>query len=173
MGIRALCAAAAVAVGVGSAAEAATYTGAFTLVSAYESHHPFGSDPVEPDRPMPGYWNVATGDTVEAFITVIADFGDSVHFTLGTLTETIFSSVLQRTAEGYSGVESGYFYGWESLTWDGTLSGTISYASEEYPWAKNVFGSFTLAPVPLPAAAALLPLGLGALALMRRRRRVS
>lgn len=173
MGIRTLCAAAAVVVGVGSAADAATYFGTFTLVSAIREYEAvYHGDPHLPDVVLPSYWGVATGDTVSATITV-TDSPGGVLFGISTAGGMIFDSPLSLAGGVYRGFEKGDEWGWEGLTWDGGMAGTIDYYGDMRPWFPVVKGTFTLAPVPLPAPAALLPIGIGALALMRRRRRLA
>lgn len=176
MGIRALCAAAAVVVGMGSAAEAATYTGTFTLVSAvkeYETSNP--GDPDLPDEELPGHWGVATGNTVEATFNINV-YADWVVFEVFHGNIEIFNERIYASGSGYTGGQSGWadsYYGWKELTWDGAQSGSVVYWGENYPWYAVIKGTFSIdpAPVPLPATAALLPLGIGALVAVRKRRR--
>lgn len=49
--------------------------------------------------------------------------------------------------------------------------GFYEYFDDDRPNAYTATGTFSIAPVPLPASAALLPLCFGALALLRKRRR--
>ncbi|WP_306752806.1 hypothetical protein [Paracoccus actinidiae] len=179
MDIRALCAAAAVAVGVGQAAEAATLDVTFEITSLELFCETGGdcSDEVEP---------------------VVTDFMGMPLFTLMTgvltLPDPIASPSGVPFAEGLisfltQGIsyELGYFiqededkvYREEFPFWDYRITfqdgiGELFYRDDDYPFSVGVEGVFTpieLAPVPLPATAALLPMGLGALAMMRRRRR--
>ena len=174
VGLKAMCAAAALAVGAGQA-EAATYNGTFTLVSAVSEHEEVFGHPYEDDILLPGHWGVATGETVAATITITPDIGGMIFALFAGATE-IFNSYVSLSGTGYAGSQSGTedaYYGWKELFWDGAGSGTVSYSGEMTPWYPEIRGTFTvdLVPVPLPLSAALLPLGIGALAMMRKRRK--
>lgn len=175
MGIRSLCAATVVAVGVGSAAGAATiesgsYAVQMTLVES--SWLCFMGDCEGPEPTSSVYKGLNVGDIVPAMLSLAFPNSSQVHFTLSWSDTTIsdFLTLIRENVYWRSDNK------WElSLYQTGDiLSGVLVDGYYSAIWTQNARIEFTEvqpAPVPLPATAALLPLGIGALALMRRRRR--
>ena len=175
MGIRALCAAAAVVVGVGSAAEAATapygtYDVEMTLFNIYSACNRPCEDPLE----IP-YAGMSLGDTQRGTLVVKEGWdGDNITVDFRWAGGVLANNLgLDRVADN-AFYNTSYFAISFTFT-DGLLNGT--FTGVNYPLGTgdieqlNDFLFSEVAPVPLPATAALLPLGLGALALLRRRRR--
>ncbi len=174
MGIRALCAAAAVVVGVGSAAEAATVDVVFTLTEAVEHYMPPWDESAWVDTPLLVYNGLAVGSTYNGTLTVEDKPFNGGIFTWATLLidgKTIYDFIVDGDLTAFHGQSEGFIQ-WTTLDWDGA-AGQFQYNHDILPYDTIVIGSFALAPVPLPATAALLPLGIGALAVLRRRRRLS
>ncbi|SNR59782.1 VPLPA-CTERM protein sorting domain-containing protein [Paracoccus sediminis] len=167
MGIRAMCAAAAVAMGIGSAADAAT----LRLEFDYAYH---GGDNLE-NTDFTTVWGLPVGGVSEVQLDL--DYPASNYAELKTNAGiVIFGDIV--------GFMNGVFWGDTGLSgidytvfsWDGTL-GYVEYSGEfgSYETFKDIRATLSLvsdlAPVPLPAGALLLPAGIGALALLRKRRR--
>ena len=167
MGIRALCAAAVVAVGVGQA-EAATYNVDITLTQAQET---IWSDYTVIDEIIPysEYWTIPVGETKRGQLIVGEPSDDGAQVTLTVGGMTIFDGYGWHS---YYGDVFAHAYGYMWLYWWSDGTGKIEDSYDGGLRTREVFATLTLAPVPLPATAALLPLGIGALAMMRRRRRV-
>lgn len=164
MGIRALCAAAAVVVGVGQA-EAATYNVMFTIARADHVYYP--ADNSEYTITPLGEWRGMLVNSplrgllkLEEGITPILSVGGKFLFGGGDAENYADGSWWQTN-------ETLYDY----LTWTGA-EGTWMRREDNLPDYLFVDADIQLAPVPLPATAALLPMGIGALALMRKRRRL-
>ncbi len=159
--------AACAAIGIGQAAEAATYDVVFTLTSVAHDYCPFMQGYCETSF-LDEWWGTAVNTPVQGILEIESNavaaliingrifFGEDGIFQ--------WQSAANSWAEGQGGIWYSY------LTWTGT-EGTWSHTADHLPDYYLADAEFRLAPVPLPATAALLPLGLGALALMRRRRR--
>lgn len=168
MGIRALCAAAAVAVGVGSAAEAATVSDhdvAITLNDVF-----YMCNYCNPGERPP------TGDTALGLkkgvmeighLSIIEDAG-RLDYTLTFTGGRVIGTDLQKTNSIWTD-----YWGFNQFSWDAqTLVGSIRLYNDSIPWESVVnIGIADISTVPLPATAALLPMGIGALAVVRKRRR--
>lgn len=168
MGIRALCAAAAVVVGAGSAADAATVDRvSLTLDAEYICEMDICEDP----EPAVDFYGLPTDGPVTGWLSI----GDENSEWLRSITFTLGNSIIdfgrfQGTSGEYQNADLLGFFTDFFIRWNGT-AGSLSYRDDGAPWSLDVQGTIELAPVPLPATAALLPMGLGALAMMRRRRR--
>lgn len=188
MGIGSLFAAAAIAVGMGHAADAATYEGQdFNVIVRLTETLicDWGDCDGYPSKDYGGVFHTAPIGTV---LRGVLSFG---HFqgTPGEYFSGIpiwFSSHGNGDGFGGSHFDTNHGIGYYSnhdpqgddydfqISWDGTAGSVYYYYDEQdYAWDRKVTGTIELAPVPLPASAALLPLGLGALALIRRRRRAT
>ncbi|WP_103171623.1 hypothetical protein [Paracoccus sp. SY] len=170
MGIKALCAAAAVVAGVGSAEAATVDHVKLTLTAEYIC------EAGECDEPAPSvakFMGIPVGQSVYGDLHIgdkDADlFQRIVFFSKGTVNNLGYfrDDYSDGRYSERSSIEGLYAY---LINWNG-LVGSLWYRDDDYPWSLDVSGTIELAPVPLPATAALLPMGLGALALMRRRRR--
>lgn len=169
MGIRVLCAAAAVVVGVGQAEAATVDHVKLTLNAEYICE-------MECDEPAPTigkFMGIPVGQSVYGDL-YIGDRDDDLLQQILFVSKGIIHELgffLDEQLDGrYSeigAIESMYAY---LINWNGS-EGSLWYRDDNVPWSLEVQGTIELAPIPLPATAALLPMGLGALALMRRRRR--
>lgn len=169
MGIRSLCAAAVVAVGVGSAADAATYDVIFTVTEAMDEY--IGDDDEQyVATPLSGWWGFDVNAPVAGTLSV-SDDDNTVS--LDVAGNRLFEDYDSIGGIGGGGVSWLFGVGGSALTelrWFGDR-GALIYLSDNRPDYTSARATLSLAPVPLPAAAALLPLGIGALAMMRKRRR--
>lgn len=177
MNVRALCAAAVVAVGVGQA-EAATVTHKviFTVTEAVDTYYPVydggPSDAPNVDTHRDGFWGLETGKPTRGTLTVSDDclgFGCPL-VKLVVAGTTLYDDVAEGVLNSFEGIQGFSGYKWEYIKWNGS-SGIFQHIYDATPTVTFAEASMTLAPVPLPATAALLPLGVGALAMMRKRRR--
>ena len=170
MGIRALCAAAAVVAGMGSAAEAATVDHVkLTLSAEYICE-------MECDEPAPSigkfmgipvgqsvYGDLYIGDRGEDLFQIIHFISKGTTYNLGRFLDW------QSTGNYIEEAAMEFFYDFQ-INWNGS-EGSLRYRDDDAPWSLDVQGTIEPAPVPLPATAALLPMGISVLVLMRRRRR--
>lgn len=169
MGIRALCAAAAVVAGVGQAEAATVDRVTMTLNAEYiceigdcEDDPAPGVDFFLPtDVPVTGWLSIGDKDDQDM---------QEITFSYNGM-ESILGPFIDFSGTGYyqsvDAMEGFYAF---NIDWNG-LFGSLWYRDDDAPWSLDVRGTLELAPVPLPATAALLPMGLGALAMMRKRRR--
>lgn len=174
MGIRALCAAAAVVVGVGSAAEAATVDVVATMVYAEYSTGPVDDHSSWVITNPSEYWGIPNGQSLPGTLSmsdVVYDGFTHAWATFVVSGATIFDHAVSGDFSSFYGMNTDKPFQFYSLEWNGK-DGLFQYSSDMGNYLESVVIEFTLAPVPLPATAALLPVGLGALAMMRRRRRL-
>lgn len=169
MGMRALCAAAIVAAGVGQAEAATVDRVKLTLTAEYICE----INPCEDAAPNVGkFYGVETGKSVFGDLYI----GDPDQDWLQTIlfiskgTAHNFGQFSDFGENAYLNEFLRYYYTAFVIEWNRS-EGSIWYRDDNAPWSLEVLGTIELAPVPLPATAALLSLGLSALALMRRRRR--
>lgn len=177
MVVRSLVAAAAVAFGIGQAAEAATvengkYRVNFTLTEKYWFCY---MDCEGPEPESAPYLGLGVGDVVSGIFTFkVVD--DTLEFSLKWS-----GGLIARDAYHFHQYDSNsYFNGGadEDIAFDfsdGMITGHFKDNNDPGYWAQNAVIEFSgmPAPVPIPASAALLPLGIGALAMLRRRRRLA
>jgi hypothetical protein len=166
--IRALLGAAAVAVSVGAAAEAATieaYNVRITLddVQYWCNFCQSGETPPE----INSAFGLDEGSSAVGSLSITTDEERlSYSLTFGS------SSVAGSNLMLFDGLWTD-FGGFNRFSWNAG-TGAITLLDDGTPWEQVTQLSLTeVAPVPLPATAALLPLGLGALAMMRRRRKAA
>ena len=171
MGIRALCAAAAVVVAGVGAVDAATVDHVkLTLNAEYiceegECGEPAPSISSFRDIPIGSaiYGDLVIGDRDEDLFQIIQFVSKGTTYHLGRFLDW------QSTGNYIEDAAMDFFY-WYQINWNGS-EGSLRYRDDNVPWSLEVQGTIELAPVPLPATAALLPLGIVALAMLRRRRR--
>lgn len=199
MGIRALCAAAAVVVGAGSAADAATYRYELTYQNSLFSDAEVWR--IEPEELLfagnlnstDDLWGIPTAlpgivPGTKVMFELIFDAGKVVRCMIGSFDCHPGKTVYARWGESPIFTEHEFmemrFSGEAQI---GTLvelydirnaAGHVFSTPDYYISVWSRYSYFTvsdltpgIAPVPLPATAALLPLGIGALAILRRRRR--
>lgn len=176
VGLKAMCAAAALMVGVGQAEAAVmpspygTYDVEFTLEGVYSACNITCEDPVQ----VP-YAGMSLGDTQRGVLdiregsnpyTIVVDFS----WVGGVLADDL--ELIGTVGNSYA--NSLYF----ALSWErigGLFTGM--FTGVNYPLNNgdieqlNDFRFTEIAPVPLPMAGTLLPVGIGALAMMRKRRK--
>ena len=175
MDIRALCTAAAVFIGVGSAADAATVTHSivFTVTDAYDLTSYFDyekEEHVDRRTELSGFWGFATGSSTRGTLEIVEESSGHLEISLTVAGNVIFEADTSGTSEDFYAVDGISGYIMEGLRWTGA-SGTFDYTKDGQPDYTFADATISLAPVPLPPAVALMPMGLGTLALLRKRRR--
>lgn len=170
VGLKAMCAAAALAVGVGQAAEAATYDVIFTITTAQHDYLDFDDGQKVTRTYLPEWWGVEVNTPMQGILEIGADAVASLVVNgrsfFGQADATQWQDAENSWTEGQGGVWYSY------MTWTGA-AGAWYHTADHRPDYYDVYADISLAPVPLPMTAALLPLGIGALALMRKRRRLA
>lgn len=190
MRIRALCAAAAVAVGVGSAADAATTYGfkyietVYVDVTIYQDNNPDDED----DYEIFEFVSLSNNNDSWGLGLFIPNMKPGDIFTYKDIRSDCILTDTCKYLEYY--YEDPLYFGEE--LWMVEFPGGLNKGSIVDLWDADTyvghhfygdnfqaivhdrhtyFEIVEIAPVPLPATAALLPLGIGALAMMRGRRR--
>lgn len=184
VGLKAMCAAAALMVGVGQAEAATVLDVEFTITRAVNEYIPVpeeGPDEGFEDVPFEEFWGVKVGDTVNAVFTYAEEWvgnQKSLRASFSVADQLLFRGTLSRGMPwemAWAGISDHtsspeYF----ALEWDGVGMGTLEYTHDFRPWFPTVEATWSVvspAPVPVPMTAALLPFGIGALAMMRKRRK--
>lgn len=164
MGIRSLCAAAVVAVGFGSAADAATVTHNIIFTMNFL------------DGPQ-YHWGIKEGQKANGTLEIIEGSFDENWLTLTINGYSAYSGKASGSGGYYDGITGIVGYGYQVIQW-GLTSGKFADAYDDEDGifelqaeGTMVLGTLPPSPIPLPAAAAFLPIGIGALAVMRKRRR--
>lgn len=168
VGIKAMCAAAALAVGVGQT-EAATYDVIFTITEAQHDYLDFDNNQAVTRTYLSEWWGMAVNAPLRGVLEMGAD-GIFPLLTVSGLTLFRTPDAGQAGSSETSWTEgTGAWY--NTLTWTGS-QGTWYRTEDQRPDYYNISADIRLAPVPLPVSAALLPMGIGALAFLRKRRRL-
>ncbi len=174
MGIGALCAAAAVVMGVGSAAEAATVNIVGKVVQSDYSTGPSWDHSSWTTISLPDYLGIPVDTPLRGTLSLSERLFNGAVFAWATMHiggVLVWDFAVHGDMSGFSGSDPNHMFKWYGLDWDGT-DGIYEYSSDMGRYLEYARLEFTLAPVPLPATVALLPIGIGALAMMRRRRRL-
>lgn len=176
VGLKAMCAAAALMVGVGQA-EAATVTHniVFTVTDAYDRYYPdYGTDPsLPPSRTnRDEFWGFKVGEALNGTLTITKECVNlgCLMAKLIVAGTTLYDQKVSGTFDAFEGIKGSSGYLWEYIAWDG-ISGLFQYTYDNSPIVTYADATIELAPVPLPMAGTLLPVGIGALAMMRKRRK--
>lgn len=170
-----MCAAAVVAVGVGSSADAATVVHKVNIKLIYAEEQIWSDDISEiiGRNVYEEYWTIPTGQTRRGAISV-EELPTGQVRAIVTVGSNIVADLVGEGSVNSIDIffdRSGGGYDWTALTWEngaGALEKSYDYTFRTFGARANIVSP---PPVPLPAAGALLPLGIGALAAMRKRRR--
>lgn len=169
MSIRSFCAAAAVVMGTGWAADAATVDRVTITLSPQFICEDLWCDDDAPA--VDDFYGIPVSVAVTGWLSIGDQDGSLLrHITFAANGVTRDLGRFQDDAGGYLNDDLISSFIVFRIRWDGA-SGSIWYRDDGAPWSLDIQGTIAPAPVPLPATAALLPLGIGALAMMRRRRR--
>lgn len=180
MSIRVLCAAAAVAVGVGQAEAAVLESGFYevniALTDTYWDCYRCADhlDPKPKPDTLEPFYGLNLGDTVQGTFSFLVENG-VLYFELAHAGATIRGDGTHYITDDNKYLSLYDYTYLEFDIVDGLFQGIFTDYDFGGEWRQVGRLDFVeippMAPVPLPAAAALLPLGIGALAMMRRRRR--
>lgn len=164
--LRTLVASAAVAVGIGQAAQAATHNIVFTITRAEHIYYP-ADESVYEVTPLDGWWGLAAHTPLKGILD-IADDDRATLDVAGT-----------RIVDGWYGADlpqggrrwlQGDGFSYTTLDWYGD-KGSVEYGADYLPDYYEADATVALAPIPVPASAALLPLGVAVLSSLRKRSR--
>lgn len=176
MGIKSVCAAAALAAGVGPAANAATvHHVKITLADSYRC----AVEPCSAEVPLAtDFYGLPLGQALFGWLSIgdldsegyqeITFSHDGTIHSFGRF-DTWYSNSFYLSIE-VTRIATQYFGAGFYVSWGGT-TGDLRYFNDDVPWSRDLRSPIELVPAPLPATAALLPLGIGALAMLRRRRK--